>query len=91
MHDTAKPQVTSPDDMPRNFDQSSIELAEILSEDRPREGAEQDSTLDRQTLLRLISAGFSFFVAGINDGSLGVLIPWVIRDYGIDTAILSSV
>lgn len=47
--------------------------------------AEQASSLDKRILLRLISAGFSLFVAGINDGSLGILIPWVIRDYGINT------
>jgi hypothetical protein len=91
MHDTANSQVPSPNEMPQNLDESSIELADILSEDRPENTVEQDPTLDRQTLLRLISAGFSFFVAGINDGSLGVLIPWIIRDYGINTAVLSSV
>ncbi|KAK0717604.1 major facilitator superfamily domain-containing protein [Lasiosphaeria miniovina] len=39
---------------------------------------------------KLASAGFSFFVAGVNDGSLGALIPYVIRDYGITTAIVST-
>lgn len=34
---------------------------------------------------KIISAGVSFFVAGINDGSLGSLIPYVIRTYGIGT------
>lgn len=34
---------------------------------------------------KIISAGISFFVAGINDGSLGSLIPYVIRTYGIGT------
>lgn len=48
-------------------------------------------TLDRATYLKLFSAGFSFFVAGINDGSIGALIPYVIRDYDISTAIVSSV
>ncbi|PGH15019.1 hypothetical protein AJ79_02701 [Helicocarpus griseus UAMH5409] len=35
--------------------------------------------------LKLISSGFSFFVAGINDGSLGSLIPYVLRSYHIGT------
>jgi hypothetical protein len=35
--------------------------------------------------MKIISAGVSFFVAGINDGSLGSLIPYVIRTYGIGT------
>lgn len=46
--------------------------------------------LDKPTLLKLISAGFSFFVAGVNDGSIGALIPYVIRSYGITTAVVSS-
>ncbi|KAK0117177.1 hypothetical protein ONS96_013010 [Cadophora gregata f. sp. sojae] len=41
--------------------------------------------------LKLMSAGFSFFVAGVNDGSTGALVPYIIRDYGINTAIVSSV
>ncbi|KAK5655242.1 hypothetical protein OQA88_5809 [Cercophora sp. LCS_1] len=45
---------------------------------------------DRKELVRLISAGYSFFVAGVNDGSLGSLIPYVVRLYGINTAIVSS-
>ncbi|KAL7767138.1 hypothetical protein ACKLNR_005054 [Fusarium oxysporum f. sp. zingiberi] len=46
---------------------------------------------DTAELLKLLSAGFSFFVAGINDGSIGALIPHIIRDYGVTTAIVSSV
>ncbi|EGR47476.1 uncharacterized protein TRIREDRAFT_79202 [Trichoderma reesei QM6a] len=41
--------------------------------------------------LKLISAGFSFFVAGVNDGAIGALIPYFIRDYNVTTAIVSSV
>ncbi|KAE8355479.1 major facilitator superfamily domain-containing protein [Aspergillus coremiiformis] len=36
-------------------------------------------------LLKLISAGFAFFVAGVNDGSLGSLIPYIREAYHIDT------
>lgn len=46
--------------------------------------------LDRATTLKLISACFSFFVAGVNDGSIGALVPYLIRDYNITTAIVSS-
>ncbi|KAK3385971.1 MFS transporter [Podospora didyma] len=46
--------------------------------------------LDSSTLLKLICAGFSFFVAGVNDGSIGALIPHVIRYYGITTAIVTG-
>ncbi|KAI4717426.1 MFS general substrate transporter [Aureobasidium sp. EXF-10727] len=65
--------------MPRDHDQDSIELAEVFAADRTEPRSHQissKSSLDKQTLLRLISAGFSFFVAGVNDGSLGALIPW---------------
>ncbi|KAJ5481619.1 Major facilitator superfamily domaingeneral substrate transporter [Penicillium sp. IBT 31633x] len=34
---------------------------------------------------KIISAGTSFFVAGVNDGSLGSLIPYVLRTYDIGT------
>ena len=50
-----------------------------------------ESKRDLATYLKLISAGFSFFVAGVNDGSIGALVPYIIRDYGLNTAIVSSV
>ncbi|CDM28506.1 hypothetical protein DTO013E5_1036 [Penicillium roqueforti] len=34
---------------------------------------------------KILSAGLSFFVAGVNDGSLGSIIPYVIRTYDIGT------
>lgn len=46
---------------------------------------------DWKLLFRFISCGVSFFVAGVNDGSLGALLPYVIRSYGLTTAIASSV
>ncbi|KAM0219938.1 hypothetical protein ACHAQD_006276 [Fusarium lateritium] len=44
----------------------------------------------RAELLKIFSAGISFFVAGVNDGSIGALIPHIIRDYDVTTAIVSS-
>lgn len=44
-----------------------------------------------QLWFKLISCGASFFVAGVNDGSLGALLPYIIRSYGLTTAIASSV
>lgn len=35
--------------------------------------------------LKLLGSGFSFFVAGVNDGSLGALLPHVLRTYDIGT------
>ncbi|KAJ5724257.1 hypothetical protein N7488_002292 [Penicillium malachiteum] len=40
-------------------------------------------------LPKILSAGVSFFVAGVNDGSLGSLIPYVIRSYGIGTSMVA--
>lgn len=46
---------------------------------------------DWKFLFQLVSCGVSFFVAGVNDGSLGALLPYIIRSYGLTTAIASSV
>ncbi|KAL4976865.1 major facilitator superfamily domain-containing protein [Aspergillus desertorum] len=45
----------------------------------------------RLLLLKLISSGFSFFVAGLNDGSLGALIPYIRQGYDVDTNMVSIV
>ncbi|KAJ5865708.1 hypothetical protein N7534_000261 [Penicillium rubens] len=53
--------------------------------------AENDTTQDSRPAdpkwmyAKILSAGLSFFVAGVNDGSLGSLIPYVIRTYDIGT------
>jgi hypothetical protein len=74
---------------------------ELVSIDHRQEVGEDLSTTQTTTtsrkgrdwklLLQLISCGVSFFVAGVNDGSLGVLLPYIIRSYGLSTAIASSV
>jgi hypothetical protein len=51
----------------------------------------QNNTRDWNRLFQLISCGVSFFVAGVNDGSLSALLPYIIRSYGLTTAIASSV
>lgn len=50
-----------------------------------------DTRLSPSTRLKIASASFSFFAAGVNDGSLGAIIPHVIREYSVSTAIVSSV
>ncbi|KAM5356684.1 hypothetical protein ACJ41O_003330 [Fusarium nematophilum] len=45
----------------------------------------------RADMLRILSVAFSFFVAGVNDGSIGAIVPHLLRDYGITTAIVSAV
>lgn len=38
---------------------------------------------------KILSSGLSFFVAGVNDGSLGSLIPYVIRSYDVNTNMIA--
>lgn len=47
--------------------------------------------LSRDTIIKLASTGLSFLFSGMNDGSLGALIPYLIRSYGIDTDLVSVV
>jgi hypothetical protein len=39
--------------------------------------------------MKLFSAGFSFFVAGTNDGSMGALLPYMLQDYNIGTSLIA--
>lgn len=58
---------------------------------RPEEGSGRSGGgRDTATILKVVSASFSFFVAGVNDGSVGAIIPYVIREYNVNTAIVSS-
>ncbi|RFU81655.1 mfs transporter [Trichoderma arundinaceum] len=78
--------------------ESAIEITDLtqgssrdtdINETEPAPGPSEG--LSKSVYLKLISAGFSFFVAGVNDGSIGALIPYVIREFNISTAIVSSV
>ncbi|KAL7911477.1 MFS general substrate transporter [Trichoderma velutinum] len=61
----------------------------VSNETEPVQGP--GDRLTKYVYLKLVSAGFSFFVAGVNDGSIGTLTPYVIRQYNINTAIVSSI
>lgn len=52
---------------------------------------EPRQTMDLQTKLKIISCAGCFLVAGLNDGSIGALLPYVIRTHGLTTTIASSV
>lgn len=54
----------------------------------PSNQAEAITPLDVTSLvlLKVTSAAFCFFNAGVNDGSLGALIPYILRGYNISTA-----
>ncbi|KAH7258744.1 hypothetical protein MRS44_009746 [Fusarium solani] len=67
-----------------------VEAYELTAEEQEETEPESDR-LDKGAYLRIFTACFSFFVAGINDGSLGALIPYMIRDYQITTAIVSII
>jgi fucose permease len=56
---------------------------------RPPE-KQQQPTPTPHRLPKLLSTAFSFFTAGTNDGSLGALLPYILRSYGITTALVSS-
>jgi hypothetical protein len=81
--------------------QHPLEDIELVPIDRSaRDMQDEDTSLTREAhkitrdwnrLFQLISCGVSFFVAGVNDGSLGALLPYIIRSYGLTTAIASSV
>jgi hypothetical protein len=49
----------------------------------------QDLTTIPRRNLKLLSAGFSFFVAGVNDGSMGPLLPYMLKDYNIGTSFIA--
>ena len=70
----------------------SISLTE--PEERPSpivpEEPHNDSSVTEAKVpyLKLIASGFSFFVAGVNDGSLGSLLPYVLETYHVSTGLV---
>ncbi|VBB86346.1 Putative transporter [Podospora comata] len=68
----------------------STARASFQVDDSPPSEDGQTQGLTKSVLLKLASAAFSFFVSGVNDGSIGALIPHIIRDYGVTTAIVSA-
>lgn len=44
-----------------------------------------DPPLTPLVKVKLASAAFAFFTAGVNDGSLGALVPYILRTYDIAT------
>lgn len=48
----------------------------------------EPEVIPRQTW-KLFGAGFSFFVAGVNDGSMGALLPYMLKEYHIGTSFIA--
>lgn len=51
--------------------------------------ASSEAPLTFPVMMKLSSAAFAFFTAGTNDGSLGALVPYIIRDYNVETGSIS--
>lgn len=49
-----------------------------------------EASLNAATITRLISCAFAFFLAGVNDGSVGALIPYMLRSYNISTGSVTA-
>jgi fucose permease len=75
---------------------TSIELSTISgvvmnigsTKENDREGQNEEPCIPRRKL-KLLSAGFSFFVAGTNDGSMGALRPYILASYHIRTSFIA--
>lgn len=46
---------------------------------------DDDNVLNKKNIMKILAAGFSFFFAGANDGSLGALTPYILRTYHVGT------
>jgi hypothetical protein len=67
---------------------TDIELHPVEQEDaaaRHHDTHDHELILNRSNSLKLVAAGFSFFFAGTNDGSLGALTPYILRTYNVGT------
>ncbi|KAK7181949.1 hypothetical protein DPSP01_006179 [Paraphaeosphaeria sporulosa] len=68
-----------------------IELQPIRTSPRPSirtvARIQQDGLiLDKTNFVRILTIGFSYIFAGLNDGSLGALTPYILRTYRVGTA-----
>lgn len=77
---------------------SSIAMVPISEQADTPDGTPMDNTeppaeleLTREIIFKLASTGLSFFFSGMNDGSLGALIPYLLHSYNIRTDLVSVV
>lgn len=70
----------------------AIELPESSDNPTPatRNVVDIESLPEKPMYLKLLSSGFSFFVAGVNDGSIGALIPYFMLAYEIDSGTVTT-
>lgn len=69
-------------------EESTSQQVEVSSE---RNAGQLQQPLDFATKAKLVCAGYSFFCAGVNDGSLGPIIPYLLKSYNIGTNFVSIV
>jgi hypothetical protein len=81
--------------MPSQVVPTDIELRSRLpDETQPSENppacsdSRRDGPKEKTPLFKLLSAGFSFFVAGTIDGSIGALIPYILSSYNVGTSFI---
>lgn len=72
-----------------NFDPTKTAPENTASSTSPEEYTEA-APLTFKTYAKIFSGSFSFLVAGVNDGSVGALIPYIMPQYQINTAIVST-
>ncbi|PYH88516.1 putative MFS transporter [Aspergillus ellipticus CBS 707.79] len=53
--------------------------------DPPPEPTPRSNPPEKSPRLKIIASAFSFFVAGVNDGSLGSLLPYILQTFNIST------
>jgi fucose permease len=56
----------------------------------PPTAIEVEAPLTLPIIIKLISCAFAFFLAGVNDGSIGALIPYMLRFFDIGTGSVTA-
>lgn len=64
-------------------------LVQVADPQQPSASEEPPTVTIPRRNLKLFSAGFSFFVAGTNDGSMGALLPYMLQHYNIGTSFIA--
>lgn len=71
---------------PRPAHTVEYELRELrLRSDVPEVEAPPAEQEAKAPYLKLFGAGFSFFCAGVNDGTLGPLVPYILATFSLKT------
>ncbi|KFY35218.1 hypothetical protein V494_06107 [Pseudogymnoascus sp. VKM F-4513 (FW-928)] len=79
------PPTSHPEDGYPMTDLPKSNAPNTLTDPEANNSEPEDSPLSSFVKLKLSSAAFAFFTAGVNDGSLGALVPYILRTYDIAT------